>query len=236
MRYGALHDPDSPALAHALDYTVARVASPVTAAPLPTPNWFRAWRWPATGNALGNDEVSNCCEAADLVMLEGFRAARGLSSLPPDTLTELAMLRYETVTGYDGSTGTDLGSVPAEDCFAWQTAPIVAAGTAWRVRWLSVRPSDVVSALRRGPLQVTLGLTEADADDFHHWHVVSPGEFIAYHRVVVGTAQGDLLTCRTWGMDVPVHLSRVVAADLLVPVGTPTSLRTAGLDWTTVLA
>lgn len=225
-RHGAIHKPNHPAIMEATDYARIEVGGPALDA-----DWFAAWNWPATGNLLGNDELSNCCEAADIVLVEGFRAVLGLPALDPDEMTALAKLRYTEITGYQGTPETDVGSIPAEDCLAWQAAPIVAGDHSWRVKWATVLPDAVFSALRRGPLQLTIALSATDQDEPDRWHLDAAGPPSAYHRVVAGASRGGLLLCRTYGFDVLVIPSRVVAADLLLAVDLPVELRTAGVDW-----
>ncbi len=227
FRHGALHQPRHQAMAAAIDYAKVRVGG----ASVLDADWFAAWNWPASGNMLGNDELSNCCEAADLVLVEGFRAMLGLPPLPADEMTALAKLRYTEIVGWQGTPETDVGSVPAADCFAWQVAPIAVDGREFRVKWATVKPESVFSALRRGPLQLTIALSADDEGDPDLWHLDANGPPVAYHRVVTGASRGGLLNCRTYGFDRLVAPTRVVAADLLLPVDLPAELRTAGIDW-----
>ncbi len=148
MKHGARHDPTHPALTHAADYSTVRVGGVSATAP----DWFTAWNWQPTGNPLANDELSDCCEAADLVLVEGFRASHGLAPIPPDQLTELVKLRYVQVAGWDGTPATDVGTIPAEDCFAWQTVPILVEGGIWRVGPYTGFHRVVAGAERKGNL------------------------------------------------------------------------------------
>jgi hypothetical protein len=231
MKFGAIDQPWHPAVAFALDYAMIRVAG---AAPTDT-DWFKQWNWPATGNMLSNDELSDCCEAADVVLVEGWRAALGLAPLPADELTAIAELRYAAVGGWNGGRpGNDPGTVTQADCFAWASGPIVVGERAWQARWCSVQVPDIFSAIRRGPLLLTLALPAIDAQDPTIWSDDPVGVPVFWHRVVAGAAHKGLLTCRTWGRDVAVSPLRVVGADLLLSVDMPAELRTAGIDWRVV--
>lgn len=227
MKRGALHDPNSAALQNSLDFNSVRVG-----AALPKTDWFSAWNWQPDGDVLGNDELSCCCEVADLRLIQGWKAAQGIMWPVP---VDLVRLRYAAVGGWLGTPETDGGTVPAEDCFDWQSAPIVADGL-WRVRWCSVRPEDVLTALRRGPLQLTIGLTAEDADDPVLWHDDADGDFTEFHRVVCGAEHAGFLDVLTYGFRTLVARPRVVAADLLLHVDTPADLRTAGIDWNVLTA
>lgn len=227
MKHGAIHDPDNPAVQSAIDYASVRTGL----APAAVPDWFAAWSWDADGDVLLNDELGCCVPVADLRLVQGWLAARGvLWRVPP----ELVRLRYEATGGYDGTPATDLGTVVQVDAFGWQAAPIAAAGAEWHVRWCSVPVHFVSSALRRGPLLVTLGLTEADGQDPWLWRQAAAGPFTLCHRVVVGGLRGGMLNCRTYGYDRLVDPSRVIAADLFVHVDAPADLRIAGIDWSAV--
>lgn len=230
MKFGAIHDPGNEALSTtAVDYGLIRVGG---AAPR-DPDWFGDWHWPPTGDPLGNDDYSDCCEAADVVLASGFRASLGMPVLDVADLKAAALLRYEMVAGWDGSAGTDNGTITQEDCFDWASGPLVLGDMAWRVRWATVPPEQAMSAIRRGPLLLTLGLTARDQDDTDLWHNDPGSAPITFlHRVVAGASRGGLLlSCRTWGRDCLVSPKRIVAADLLVPVDMPAELRTAGLNW-----
>lgn len=228
MKHGCNWNPASPRLADAIDYASVKVGGAAK-----DTDWFGAWNWRANGDALGNDELGCCCEVADLVLVEGFRASLGLSPLSAGTLTELVKLRYSQVAGWSGP-ATDSGSDPAEDAFSWQASPIFAAARNWNVRWLTVRQAEVFSALRRGPLLLTIALTADDKDDPDLWGEAPDGPRVEEHRVVCGAGKGGLLISRTYGLDVPVSPARVLAADLLLPVDLPAELRSAGIDWTAV--
>lgn len=222
MKRGARHQPDHPALAHAIDYAAVKVGLPQR-----DTNWFTEWNWQPDGYVLLNDDLSCCCPAADLRLVQAWQAARGVRWRVP---VELVRLRYAAVAGYLGTPETDQGTIPAIDCFDWQTAPIVASGL-WRVRWCVVPPADVVSALRRGPLLLTIGLTATDADDPDLWGDDPDSAFTDFHRVVCGANDGEVLSCLTYGFLADVAAARVVAADLMLPVDAPAELRTAGVDW-----
>lgn len=203
--HGARHDPEHPALMHARPLTVGAKA-PV--------DWFESY--PPTGNMLANTELSDCCEAADLVLVEWCRAALGLDPIPPDELTELVKLRYRQIAGWDGGMpGNDPGSIPQWDCASWQAAGIVAGGRVWNATWHSVAPADVTPALAEAPLLLTLALDAASENDPFSWGRPHTGDPVGFHRVLAGTVRRGLLICRTYGFDVPVSPDRVVAADLM---------------------
>ena len=222
MKRGALHDPNHPALASATSLETVLATLPDG----PVPDWFADC--PADGELLLNDVLGCCCQAADLRLLQLWRAAAGERwRIPP----ELVRLRYEAVTGYDGTPATDLGTVPAVDCFNWQTVQILDTdGRAWPAFWITVPPYLMKQALRRGPLLATLGLLTGE-DDPDGWAEPLVGTPTEFHRVVAGAVDGDTFTCRTYGIDVPVHRSRIVAADLMVPHpdGVDPDLRMAGI-------
>lgn len=230
FRRGALHDPSHPGLSSAIDFAAVRVGTP---APV---NWFASC--PADGDILDNDRLSDCVPVADFRLLQIWMALQGTAWPIP---LDLVHLRYAATGGWDGTPATDTGTVTQADMFAWQAGPIVAADREWRVKWLTVAPADVLAALRCGPLLVTLGLTAEDADDPDTWWDDPAGPFIEFHRVVAGYGTNDpsgvpgRLICRTYGRDVLVALSRVVAADLLVHVDAPEALRTAGIAWSSVV-
>lgn len=226
LLHGALDRPQHPVASQALDFAAIRVGSPA-----PT-NWFTAWNWPATGNIMANDVLSDCVEVADIVLVEGFRLSRGLSPLSAAELTDLAKLRYEMVSGWNGVIpGNDPGSVTQVDAFSWASAPIIADGQSFPVAWATVPVAQVSDALRRGPLAITLGLTATDADDPDLWQNAPQGAYADFHRVVCGAGGGGLLLCRTYGRDVLVSPARVVGADLFVPLSQPESLQMAGIDF-----
>jgi hypothetical protein len=98
-----------------------------------------------------------------------------------------------------------------------QAVPLVDdKGRAYPATWHSVTPPDMADALRQGPLLGTIGLTEANKDDPDLWHLAPSRPFIDFHRVLAGFLSGGMFTCRTYGMDVPVHPTAFVAADLMV--------------------
>lgn len=230
MKRGALHDPNHPALAFATSLETVLTLLPEG----PAPDWFEDC--PADGWALLNDKLSCCCEAADMRVIQIWAASQGAPwpvSRDTDDLCDMVDIRYEEVAGYDGTPATDLGTTPAVDCFNWQAVPILDSdGRSWPAFWVTVPPYLIDAALRRGPLLVTLGLLTGE-DDPIEWAkplIGTPNEF---HRVVAGFVDGDTFTCRTYGLDVPVHRSRIVAADLMIPHpdGVDPDLRMAGIDF-----
>lgn len=223
MKFGAIHDPDNEAVKSATAFDCIRVGGAAQ-----SPDWFAAWNCPADGEILLNDRLSCCVAVADLRLVQLWLALRGVQWAVPE---ELVLLRYEATGHYLGTPASDNGTITQEDAFAWQAAPIMAANEAFRIAWAIVQPSDVLAALRRGPLAVTLGLTSNDADDLSEWQRPAQGSVTEYHRVIAGAERGGLLTVRTYGMDIAVHPSRVVAADLLIHVNGPASLRLAGVDY-----
>lgn len=229
MKHGALHDPDSPHLAEAIDYNDVRVrgvTQPV--------DWFQAWEWQVDpdGDMLGNDVLSDCCEVADLRLCQAWLAAQGLHWTIP---LELVKIRYSQVGCYVESDGsTDNGTTTQTDMFAWQSAPIVANGVLFNVRWLTVPPAETLSALKRGPLLLTIGLTPSDGDDPTLWQRAPTSDVTEFHRVVAGAERGGLLQCHTYGRKYFVHPSRVVACDLLLHVDQPAALRSAGISWSAI--
>ena len=153
----------------------------------------------------------------------------------PDTagMIQMVKLRYQEITGYDGTPETDMGTIPAVDCFNWQSIPVLDSnGTLWPAFWVTVPPYLMKQALRRGPLLATLGLLTGE-DDPDGWSEALEGKPVDFHRVVIGAADGEHFMCRTYGVDVPVHRSRIVAADLMVPHpdGVDPDLRMAGIDF-----
>lgn len=209
LLHGALHQPDHPSLVHAKSFVTVGARPPV--------NWFAAY--PATGNILDNDRLSDCCEAADLVLVEWRRRMLGLDPIPPAELTELVRLRYEQIAGWSGvfpdDGGDDPGSVPQADCFGWQSAGIVAGGRVWDATWHIVEPGDVVTALAEAPLLVTLALDAATENDPDQWWRPLAGDVTGFHRVVAGAPRDGLVVCRSYGRDVPVSRTRVVGVDLM---------------------
>ncbi len=204
FRFGAIHEPLHPSTAHALPFTRAGTSAP--------PNWFEAWNWrPDDGNDLGNSELSDCVPAADLRLVQAFKARAGVQWRIPRKLVEL---RYEATGGWQRTPETDNGTITQADCFDWSLSPII-AGEAYPVTWTIVDPGDVLAALRHGPLLVTLGLEQAVEDDPETWDLPATGAPTSLHRVVVGAATGGLLLAVTYGMIVSVHPSRIVAVDLI---------------------
>lgn len=203
-RWGAIHQPDHPATANALPFTRVGTSEP--------PNWFSAWNWhPDDGDILDNDELSDCVPAADLRLIQAWKARADISWPIP---VELVRLRYTATGGWLGTPETDLGTVTQADAFDWTISPII-AGEPYPVTWTIVEPGDVLPALRHGPLLVTLGLEAAVQDDPGTWGTVASGPPASLHRVVAGAALRGKLWCVTYGMIVPVDVSRVVAVDLM---------------------
>jgi hypothetical protein len=229
VKHGAIPRPDHPAASNAVG-----VREMVSGYPAPAgTDWFREWKWAATGNDLGNSALSNCVEAADVVLCQGFAAQMGVTPVSGPGATELAEARYAQIAGWNGDfPGNDPGSVPEVDCSAWQTVPIVAGARAWSVRWGIVDPPDVARALLYYPLLLTIGLCEDDADRPSLWRHDPDGPYVDFHRVVCGARDGICWTCRTYGFDIPVSPARVVGADMLVHLDTPAGLQMASIDWT----
>ena len=225
MKHGALHNPDHPLLLEAGNYLDLR--SPVIDGP--TPNWFAAS--PPDGDALWNNEVSDCCEAADFRLIQFWLAAQDIVWRIP---RDLVMRRYVAVGGYQHTMATDVGTSPAVDMFAWMTNPIEAYSRFWPVYWASVPLGSITDALRRGPLLATLGLPVKMLSYPERWHMAPQGAFMAYHRVVIGYAENGMLLCRSYGRNYWVNPALVVGADLLIPHtnGAPLSLEMAGIDYT----
>lgn len=207
--HGALHQPDHECVVHAKSF--------LTVGARPSVDWFAAF--PPTGNILDNDRLSDCCEAADLVLVEWKRHMLGLDPIPPDELTELARLRYQQIAGWSGiypdDGGDDPGSVTQLDCLGWQSAGIVAAGRTWDATWHIVEPTSLSEVLTESPVLLTLALDALTENDPLSWQKPLAGDVSAYHRVVGGAMRGGLVKCRTYGMDVFVSPSRVVAVDLM---------------------
>jgi hypothetical protein len=227
MKRGALHDPNHPSLASATSLETVLIALPDG----PVPDWFEDC--PADGDALLNDELGCCSQAAIMRLLETWACDRRLPWPNTAGMRDMVELRYREVAGYDGTPETDLGTIPAVDCFAWQTVPILDLdGREWRAFWITVPLPLLNQALRRGPLLVTLGLLTGE-DDPDGWAEPLVGTPVEFHRVVAGAVDGDAFTCRTYGIDVPVHRSRIVAADLMVPHpdGVDPDLRMAGIEF-----
>lgn len=232
MKHGAIHRPFHPVAGHARAFTDVATHDLIGA-----PNWFKKWNWPATGNILGNDDLSDCCEAADVVLCQGFANSLGLAPIAGGDATQLAEMRYEAVAGWNGQVpGNDPGTITQVDAFAWQTVPIIATGgQVWRVGWYAVELEHIADALVRWPLLLTLGLCADDEDDPDLWHnKPSSSSYVAQHRVVCGASEANLLTCRTYGFDVSVSPDRVIGADMMLLVNAPTDIQTAGLDWDVV--
>lgn len=203
-RFGAIHQPRHECVANALPFTRVGTTTP--------PNWFDTWNWrPNDGDILGNDRLSCCVAAADLRLVQAFKARAGIKWRPP---VELVELRYEATGGWLRTDETDNGTVTQADAFDWSLSPIV-AGETYPVTWTIVEPTDVLAALRHGPLLVTLGLEAAVQDDPLTWGRPAVGAPACLHRVVAGATTDGRLMCVTYGMIVPVDLSRVVACDLM---------------------
>jgi hypothetical protein len=234
MKHGAIHRPDHPAANHARAFI--DVAAPVDHIELVAlPNWFTKWNWPATGNILGNDDLGDCVEAADIVLCQGFANSLGLAPITGANATQAAETRYEAIAGWNGVVpGNDPGTITQVDAFAWQTVPIVTDAQVWRVGWYSVEIEHINQALGRWPLLLTLGLCADDEDDPDTWQNKPSGPYVARHRVVCGAIEGNWFTCRTYGFDVPVSPDRIVGADMMLLVNAPADIQTAGIDWKNV--
>lgn len=207
FRHGAIHDPDHP------DAIKATPFRRVGALSRPVRSWFDEWDWhPDDGDILGNDQLSCCVPAADLRLIQAFKARDGVAWHPPLDLVEI---RYAMVSGWQHTEETDLGTVTQADCFDWSIAPIVADGTYYSVKWTSVQPADVHNALLKGPLLATLSLEAAVQDDPLMWQTPVSDDPASLHRVVIGALMGSKLACVTYGMIVPVDASRLVAVDLM---------------------
>lgn len=207
--HGAFHEPDHECIIHANPFVTVGAKAPV--------DWFADWE--ATGNILDNDRLSDCCEAADLLLVEWHRHRLGLDPLPSDELTELVKLRYQQIAGWSGvypdDGGDDPGSVTQWDCASWQAAGIVAAGRTWDAAWHIVVPEDVLEALSEAPLLLTLALDAATEDEPGQWWRPLAGAVSGYHRVVGGAPRDGLIMCRTYGFDRLVSRSRIVGVDLM---------------------
>jgi hypothetical protein len=210
VKHGAIHRPFHPTIGSALAFQPVRSVA--------VPNWFTKWNWPATGNILGNDQLGDCVEAADVVLIQGFANSLGFPPIVGADATELAETRYEQVSGWNGVVpGNDPGTITQVDAFAWQSVPIVAGGRSWAVDWHIVPVDAVANALIQSPLLLTLGLCEDDEDDPDLWHNrPSSQSYVAQHRVVCGAADSNWWACRSYGNDYPISPDRVVGADMMV--------------------
>lgn len=230
FRHGAIHEPDNPAMANAIDFNAVRVHG--VTAPV---NWYDAWQWQVEPDldVLKNDELSCCCEVADIRLIQAWLASEGIAWSVP---VELVLLRYEAVGGYQGTPETDLGTITQIDVFGWDSVPIVAADREWNIKWLTVQPFDASGALKRGPLLATLGLPANDSDDPQLWHKAPQGPPVDFHRVVVGAERNGLLDVHSYGRRYLVHPARLVGCDLLLRTDQADDLRTAGVDWSALTA
>jgi hypothetical protein len=231
VKHGAIHRPDHPAASHARAFTGVAVHDMIG-----SPNWFVKWGWPATGNILGNDDLGDCVEAADIVLCQGFANSLGLAPIAGANATQAAETRYEAIAGWNGIVpGNDPGTITQVDAFAWQTVPIVTGAQVWRVGWYAVELENINVALVRWPLLLTLGLCADDEDDPDLWHnKPSSNSYVAQHRVVCGATDSNWWTCRSYGNDYPISPDRVIGADMMLLVNAPADIQTAGIDWKNV--
>jgi hypothetical protein len=233
VKHGAIHRADHPVVGHAAAFADLAVRDMIGA-----PNWFTKWRWPSTGNILGNDQLGDCVEAADIVLCQGFANSLGLTPITGANATTTAEQRYEAVSGWNGVVpGNDPGTITQVDAFAWQAVPMLTGAQSWRVRWCIVDLDQISVALARWPLLLTLGLCADDEDDPDLWcNKPTSKSYVAQHRVVCGATDSNWFTCRSYGNDYPISPDRVIGADMMVLVNAPAEIQTAGLDWSQVAA
>jgi hypothetical protein len=225
VKRGAIHTPRPP--------EIARLAARLAAPPTSGPNWLA--RWPADGDALGNNDYGDCCDAADcqLIRLWGGR-----------TDTSIALGRYQQMTGFDPKTGLpDNGSDTSADLAAWCAAPIIDLdGKSWPIYWASVDHTDeteIRAALTRFPLAISVGLPAAVADNPERWCEAPEAGWTADdgHRLVLGFVDAKGWHVRSWGEDYVVSFALMKlmlwAVDVPIPhpVAAPAELRWAGLDY-----
>lgn len=230
MKRGAIHTP-RPA-------GVARLAARATLAQAPVPNWFALA--PADGDCLGNDVYGNCVDAADcrLIQLWGGKIDKSI-----------ALNRYRQMTGFNLVTGLpDNGSDTSADMASWCAAPILDLdGKPWPIYWASVDHTDeeeILAALARLPLAVTIGLPAAIADSPERWSEAPQHDWTAGegHRVVLGSAGDRGWRVRSWGRDYTVSYDlmrlMLLAVDAPIPhrAAAPAELQWSGLDYTALEA
>lgn len=225
MRHGAIHAPRPAGVARLRDR--ATVPSGLAV------NWLE--RFPADGDALGNDRVGNCVPAADCQLIRLWGGAADGA---------LALARYQMMTGCDPATGLpDVGTDTAVDMLSWCAAPILDRdGRPWPIYWASVDHTDETAirlALTRFPLAITIGLPRAIADDPDRWSAApgvgwTPDE---PHRVVLGHADASGWRVRSWGEDYVVSpaLMRLMLLAVDVPIphpaAAPAHLELEGIDF-----
>jgi hypothetical protein len=237
MRLGAIHRPP-PAGLHQLARLSAMEGTPPTHA-----DWLCAC--PADGNALGNDLLGNCVEAAMLQTIAIRRAVVRGDAWRPSTLDAVAL--YSLLTGYDPATERPDAGTDTITAMNWWAVRGVQAGSdtdvsLWAPSYPHYAPHLAMAIAYLGPVQATFALPRA-AEGLPDWDV-APGtgeEWAAaswgYHRVVVGAFDGLLRRARSWGRDLTIHPEWWAA--YCVGVDVPLSREwcdtvgrsPAGLDW-----
>src|SRR5487761_1187670 len=161
MRLGLIHRP-RPVAVPALGARLVMPSAP------PSCDWHRYM--PADGDALGNDVVGDCVEAAALNALYMRRAVHGDQRRP--TEAQAAAL-YGAGAGYrPGDPTTDRGTDSVSAMTAWATSGIRAdAQTLDLVAGASIRLAELRAAVALlGPVQVSIDLPIAAQDVSVPWH------------------------------------------------------------------
>lgn len=183
------------------EFAVRTTTTQATAPVIKPVNWFT--RFPPDGDALGNDDYGCCDPAADFRILQlwGGKCSR-----------ELVLGRYSQLTRFDQEFAeTDEGTDTNMDMRSWCSFPIYDGERAWPTYWAQIPSHDlsqVLRALQRFPLLITLALPKAVESDPDAW--VGPiGSGAGWaptegHRVVLGGWDGSNWLVRTWGRDVPI--------------------------------
>ena len=210
MRLGAIHRAAPPSIAP----LHARASLSLMTAP-PSCDWHA--KYPANGDALGNDTIGVCVEAAEF-QTAAMRRANAWGDQRRPTADQVVAL-YTELSGFNPATGVpDDGTDTAQAMAAWCANGVyLDPQTCDVVRWATVDPANLehvkLAIATTGPIQITLNLP-LSAQETPNW-ALDPTPWLGQpdwkpggwgpHRVGGGKYDGDTLEVLTWGKYVPVH-------------------------------
>jgi hypothetical protein len=174
--------------------------------PPPACDWHRSI--PLDGDALGNDDRSNCVPCGALRSIQIRRAVAAGDQRKPTAAEALEL--YCAWAGWDGTDATDAGTSSDDAAMLWAQK-----GVRWGEQWLDI-PAIVnvdpangahlrAAIAFLGPVQLDIALPLAWQDAPAVWSIVSggwgkPGSW-GDHRVCAGKYDAQGLYVVTWGTE-----------------------------------